>query len=130
VLPDAPMKPQEDGFFRVGMSKALDELANRDLDAEFLVQFTRQALLKALTGLSFTAREFPKPAQMGVSVPLSYEEFSFTEDQAGRDFNDFHGGLRIALGAKRSEPKSAADAFINEPQPLHFDRIEEISAIK
>ena len=72
------------------MGKTLDELANRNLDAEFLAQFTRQALLEALTGLSFTAWELPKPAQVSAGVPLGYEESAFTEDQTSRDFNNFH----------------------------------------
>jgi len=64
------------------MSQALDQVAYDDLDAQFLAQFTAQALLEGLTRFEFCRREFPQAAEVGVGVPVSDKEFAVTESRA------------------------------------------------
>jgi hypothetical protein len=83
----AEEESQMDGEVRVIVREALEELAHGHVNAQFLAQFAREALLKSLARVSFAAREFPQPAEMIFGSPLRDQELAVAKDQAGRDLN-------------------------------------------
>jgi hypothetical protein len=91
LLPTAFEEAKVHGLFGVLVRNALDELADSDANAEFLLQFAHKALFECLADLTFSAGKFPKTAEMRVWMTLRDEEFSVVEDQAGGHFNGLRG---------------------------------------
>lgn len=84
----AEEKFQVDGFLRVIMRDALEQFSYPNTNAEFFHQLARETLLEGFARLAFAPGEFPKPAQVRVSVALCDEEFARAENQTGGDIND------------------------------------------
>jgi hypothetical protein len=64
------------------------QVADLRLNAQFLGQFTMEALLEGLARLAFAARKFPQASQVNIRLPLGDEEFVLVEDHARRHFDD------------------------------------------
>ena len=65
----------------VGMAKLNDSRANQCVDTEFLVQFTLQGLLWALTGFNLPTRKLPFESHWLIGSPLADKNLVSTEDQ-------------------------------------------------
>jgi hypothetical protein len=83
----ASEKFQVHRFFGVVMGDGVDEVADLDLEAEFLVQFAAKTFLETLARISFAAGKFPKAAQVRLRQSLGDEEFSLPKNQTGGNFN-------------------------------------------
>jgi hypothetical protein len=99
--PLAAKEPQVYGFFGISVSQALDQLADRDFDPEFLSQFTGQALLERLVRFAFASGEFPKTAQMSFGVALRNEEASIPKHEPGGDIDGRAVGRVDTRGVQR-----------------------------
>jgi len=77
--------------------QAVVQSADLDLNAQFLMQFTSQAVLKTLVRFAFAAGELPAAAQVRVRAALSDQEFAFLEDQAGGNVDDSQRAQRPML---------------------------------
>jgi len=69
------------------MRDFIEKAAHGNFHAQFLSQFTGQALLEGLGRLSLAAGEFPKSAEMRVRVPSGDEDFAIAKNQGGGNLN-------------------------------------------
>jgi len=65
-----------------------EQLANADLDSQFLPQFPHEALLERFALLALATGKFPQTAEMRIRVALCDQHLSVAENQAGGDVND------------------------------------------
>ena len=78
---------QVDRLVGVSMRQALEQRANFNFDAKFLVKLTRKALLEGFAGFAFAAGEFPQSAKVRVGMALSDEQFARAKNETGADFD-------------------------------------------
>src|SRR4051794_34725427 len=88
LLPLASEEPQMHPLFRVILGQTFHQLADCDLDAQFLPKLANQAGFKTLVRLAFAARKFPEPAEVGVVVTFGDEELFPTKDNPGGNLDN------------------------------------------
>jgi hypothetical protein len=69
----------------------LERLAKRNLDVQFLAEFSNEAILKSLARLAFTTGEFPQASQVTPFGALGDEKFLLVKNQPGSDVDGFNG---------------------------------------
>jgi hypothetical protein len=79
----ASEKPQVNHFLRVRVGDGFDQVVDPHLHAQFLPQFTLQAMFVGLCSFPFAAREFPEATEMIASPALGDEEFALVKDEPG-----------------------------------------------
>jgi hypothetical protein len=90
LTPFTSKKAKVDGFFRIFMGDAFNQLPDLDLDAQLLDQFPRQALFEGFVRLPFASRELPQSAQVDVGMALSDEKFALAKHEARGDVDGWH----------------------------------------
>ena len=89
--PAAEEEFQVNGFFGVVVGDFLEQLAKRNLDAQFLAKFPHEATLKRLARLAFAAGEFPQARQVTAFEALGDEKFLLVKNQSGSDVDGLNG---------------------------------------
>ena len=73
------------------MGELLEQLAQRNLDAQFLSKLTGEAILESLARLAFAAGELPQARQVAALQALSNKKFLLMENQPGSDVDGLSG---------------------------------------
>lgn len=88
LTPETTVKPQVDRLFGIGPIDRLEERSDFHPDAQFLLQFPAQTLLKGLVSVSLAAGKLPQTAQMIARLALGEEQASLAKNQSRRHFDD------------------------------------------
>lgn len=96
LTPKAAVKPQVNRLFGIGPIDRLEERSDFHPDAQFLLQFPAQTLLKGLVSVSLAAGKLPQTTQMIARLSLGDEQASLAKNQTCRHFDErcFHGAVR------------------------------------
>jgi len=83
----ADEKFQQDAFFGIGVGNFFKQIADSNLDAQFLSNLADEALFKSFARLALATGKLPQPALMRVWVALRYQQRAAAKNQCGTDFN-------------------------------------------
>ena len=65
--------------------------AKRNLNAQFLAKFPKEAIFKGFARLAFASGELPQASQVTTFKALSDEDLLLVENQAGSDVDGLNG---------------------------------------
>jgi len=84
----ADEKFQVNGFLRISVSDGFKKFADGDFHAEFLADFTHQALLEGFVRFALATGKFPQAAEMRIGMAPGYEQFAAAENQGAETSRD------------------------------------------
>ena len=78
--PDAAEEPEVNRLARVLVNDRFDEIADSDLDSQFLFEFAQETVLERLVQFALPTRELPQSGQMPAGRALRDQQASVTKD--------------------------------------------------
>ena len=82
---------QVNGFFGVVVGDFLEQLAKRNLDAQFLAKLTHEALLDSFARFAFAAGKLPQTGHVSTGRTLGDKKFLSVKNQPGGNVDGLSG---------------------------------------